>query len=288
MRSVKFLSRGTLDVLYKLTVRSLIDYSLILYFHTLKVTEAARLNQIQYRAAKLCTGALHFTSLEKLNSELGWEDLATRAEFLGLSIFHKIHLHETRPLIRKCMPEIAKVTNTRTNDFYKPFPNLGTNFSRSFFPHFTKAWNKLEVSVQTEYDLSVFKEKLKVKFKPKKHKHFARGSKRGNALVTQLRVGRSYLNSHGFSIGLADSPECLCHRNETTDHFLLKCFLYTKERQILFDTIEQLLPKFQKMTQKKQLDILLFGINLDHEEIDSRNLPITFAVQKFLLTTNRL
>ena len=291
LRSVRFLNRSTLDVLYKLTVRSVIDYSLVLYYHTLSATQVAKLNQIQYRAAKLCTGALHFTSQEKLNTELGWEDLGTRAEFLGLSIFHKIHLHETRPLIRKCMPGVLKpkAKNTRTkNNFYEPFPHLGKNFSNSFFPHFTIAWNNLEIPLQTEKDQSVFKDKLKLKFKPKRHKHFARGSKRGNSLLTQLRVGRTFLNSHGFSIGLAESPACVCDRNETVEHYMLKCFLYAEERQILFSTVEQLLPNFRKMTQRKQLYVLLYGINLDIDVVDSRNLPLTFAVQKFLLTTNRL
>ena len=97
LRSVKLLSRQTLDILYKLTVRSVIDYALPVYCKTLNQTEIARLEQIQYRAAKLVTGALHFTSKEKLNSELGWETIQKRSELLGLNFFHKIHLHETRP-----------------------------------------------------------------------------------------------------------------------------------------------------------------------------------------------
>ena len=49
-----------------------------------------RLEQLQYRAAKLVTGALHFSNREKLNSELGWETIQKRSEILGLNIFHKI------------------------------------------------------------------------------------------------------------------------------------------------------------------------------------------------------
>ena len=68
---------------------------------------SARLEKLQYRAAKLVTGALHFSSKEKLNSELGWESIQCRANMLGLNIFHKIHLKETRPLIYKCMPKLV-------------------------------------------------------------------------------------------------------------------------------------------------------------------------------------
>ena len=35
LRSVKFLARATLDLLYKLTVRSVLEYGMIVYFHSL-------------------------------------------------------------------------------------------------------------------------------------------------------------------------------------------------------------------------------------------------------------
>ena len=54
----------------------------------------------------MVTGALHFSSKDKLNVELGWESIQKLIEFLGLSLFHKIHLRETRPLIRQCMSKL--------------------------------------------------------------------------------------------------------------------------------------------------------------------------------------
>ena len=88
------------------TVRSVIDYALPVYCKTLKQTELSRLEKLQYRAAKIVTGAFQFTSREKLNIELGWETIEKRADILGLNMFQKIHLHETRPMIRKCMPKL--------------------------------------------------------------------------------------------------------------------------------------------------------------------------------------
>ena len=82
---------------HPVTVRSVIDYALPVYAYNLKLTEHARLDRIPYRVAKLVTGALHFTNKEKLNTELGWENF--HFNFLGLSIFQKIHLYQTRPLI---------------------------------------------------------------------------------------------------------------------------------------------------------------------------------------------
>ena len=65
LRSVKLLHRNTLDLLYKLTIRSIIDYGLLVYGTTLKQSDLKRYEQIQYRAGKLITGALHLTRSEK-------------------------------------------------------------------------------------------------------------------------------------------------------------------------------------------------------------------------------
>ena len=73
-----------------------------IYGNNLKQTELYRLEQLQYRAAKFVVGALNYTSKEKLYKELGWETIQKRIDYLGLSIFHKIHVSETRPLLRKC------------------------------------------------------------------------------------------------------------------------------------------------------------------------------------------
>ena len=95
-----------MDVLYKLTVRSVIDYALIVYYKSLKQTDIGRLENLQYRSGKLVCGALHYTNKDKLNLELGWESIMDRGNLLSINIFHKIHRHETRPLIRVCMPKL--------------------------------------------------------------------------------------------------------------------------------------------------------------------------------------
>ena len=86
--SVKCLKISTLDILYKVCVRSTFEYGLVLYWHSLKQTKAAQLVQIQYCAARLCTGALMFTNQSCLETDLSWESIAEKAKFLRLSIFH--------------------------------------------------------------------------------------------------------------------------------------------------------------------------------------------------------
>ena len=130
LRNIRFLKRKTLDLLYKVIVRSIIDYALPTYADTLKVTELARLERIQYKAAKIVTGELHFTNQDKLNLDLGWESIKQRIDFLGLCFFHKIHRQETRPLIRSCMSKLDrdKVRITRSKGGYLPFKNYGNTF----------------------------------------------------------------------------------------------------------------------------------------------------------------
>ena len=194
LRSVKLLSRQTLDVLYKLTVRSVVDYALPVYCNTLTQSLLARLENLQYRAAKLVTGTFHFTSREKLNTELGWETIKNRSDNLSLNIFHKIHLHETRPLIRSCMPkkDIKNYHDTRQKGGYLPLKNSGLKLKNSFFPYTARLWNNLPKTVQCK-DITGFKECINKERKPMRHKHFSRGNKISNSLITKIRVGRSDL-----------------------------------------------------------------------------------------------
>ena len=63
-------------------VRSTDGHDLVIYWHTLKATEAALLLQIQHRAARVVYGALMFTNQSRLEGDLSWESVADRAKFL--------------------------------------------------------------------------------------------------------------------------------------------------------------------------------------------------------------
>ena len=286
LRSVKYLKRATLDILYKVCVRSTIEYGLVLYWHTLKQTEAARLTQIQYRAARVCTGALMFTNQSRLEKDLSWESIAERVKFLGLGIFHKIHLNLTRPLIKSCMPEI-NTNNTRASGSYKRLPFKSKKYSDSFFPKFSQLWSSLPKSLKEERDFILFKTQLKSNFKPKKQKHFNLGNKLPNTLLCRLRVGRSFLKSHGFAINLSLTDKCICGDLDTIENYFLNCFFFKTERLILLAKINLIYPPFSKLSKAKQCNILLYGINLNNLLPDPRNRSITFAVQEYITKTNR-
>ena len=236
----------------------------------------------------IVTGVYHLTSQQRLYKDLGWETIQCCSEILGLNIFQKIHLKETRPLIRSCMPErqLDRKSFLRSKCGYLPFSSKNSKFSKSFFPHFSKLWNTID-NTYTNKNLEDFKLYTK-SLKPKKIKHFNRGNKVTNSHLTRIRVGRSDLNQQKFTIGLVDTPECLCHsKEESPKHYFLDCFLYTQERQNLFSLIGHYIPKFPKMNKTEKLNIILFGYNFENDEYSYVNTRITKSVQNFIARTKR-
>ena len=82
------------------------------------------------------------------------------------------------------------------------------SFTNSYFPYAIKKWDSLDHELKYEPDFTLFKLKLKEKLKPQKFKHFNCGFKYQNSLHTQLRVGRSFLNSHMYEIGQSQTKSC--------------------------------------------------------------------------------
>ena len=121
-------------MLYKITVRSVIDYGIFVYYQTLTLLQKNKLDKIQYSSAKRLSGTLHYTSREKLEKELGWESIRDRADNLGLTLFYKIHYNVTRPLVKCWMPSIRN-TNTalRSNTVYIETSFKGLKYRKSFF-----------------------------------------------------------------------------------------------------------------------------------------------------------
>ena len=106
-------------------------------------------------------------------------------------------------------------------------------------------------------------------------------------ILCRMRIGRSYLKSHGFAINLSSSDRCMCGAVDDNKHLLLFCFIFQEERQTMLSKINSILPNFLSLTISKQVFILLNGINLDSLLPDPRNRLIMLTVQKFITQTNR-
>jgi hypothetical protein len=99
-------------------------------------------------------------------------------------------------------------------------------------------------------------------------------SKPGNTLLTRIRVGKSSLNQHKFTIGLSDSTEYLCHfKTESPEHFFLDCFLYSPERQSLISLIEHYVPNINRLNKTQKTKV-----NIDDSELFQTNVTSTLAV----------
>ena len=190
----------------------------------------------------------------------------------------------TRPLIKTCMPQLIITTYNLRSEGKYPHPKyVIAKHYNSFFPYYTRLWNSLDRSNRIISDMDKFKDELKQTYKPIKHKHYHLGSKYGNMLITRLRVGRSLLNAHSFSIGLSESPACDCGSSqESSQHLLLSCPLYSSERQQMLDQVTTIIPGFLQKSLKQQTDILLFGLSPDTTNFIIKNPPLTLSVQAFL------
>ena len=78
-----------------------------------------------------------------------------------------------------------------------------------------------------------FKSRLKEEIKPHKFRHFSKGSKIGNKLLTRLRLERSDLNLHKFTIGQSETPECFCHSKQESSQ--LWSISYLKSRIVVIN-----------------------------------------------------
>ena len=65
LRRVKYLKRHTLDLLYKITVSSIIDYGLVLYYYNCTVKDKAKYAKMQYDSARLVSSTLKYQSKEE-------------------------------------------------------------------------------------------------------------------------------------------------------------------------------------------------------------------------------
>ena len=289
LRRVKNLQRSTLDLLYKTTIRSVIDYGLVVYYHSLTQIDKNKIDKIQYSAAKLVSSTLHFTSRVKLEQEMGWSSILNRADYLGLTLFHKIHCNILRPLIKSCMPKYS----TRNTDqlkvtTYSQFPFKGVFFSNSFFPYITRKWNMLPFKLKNK-PIEDFKIDLKVMLTPKRFKFYSKGNKYKCSLLTRIRVGRSFLNEHSFTLGF--SPSMICDKCQATRespiHFLTECDAYSESRLNMLNQIKHFIPNIFLLPKKRQFEILIYGYDPENDELLRYNTKIMIATQNFIYDTKR-
>ena len=97
----------------------------------------------------------------------------------------------------------------------------------------------------------------------------------GIKLLTRLRLGFSHLNEHKFRHCFKDavSPMCACGQDvETTEHFLLRCHIFSNSRFELFENLKKLESNFLNLSANEKVQFLLYGSQSKNSESISQEI----------------
>ena len=138
------LPRAALIILYKLFIRTYLDYGDIIYEQAFNSSFYEKLESIQCNASLAITGTIRGTSREKLYNELGLESLHARQWYRKLCYFYKFYVFKQPEYLFNLIP--VRTSNCRTkNADDVPYFNIRHNFFKnSFFPSAVIECNKLD------------------------------------------------------------------------------------------------------------------------------------------------
>ena len=178
----KWVSHNTLEVIYKLYVRPHLDYGDTVFdiaeldklsiFPSLPSNFISKeVEKIQYKAARIVSGAWKGTSRDKLYENLGWESLQSRRTTRKLCILYEVKNTNFPAYLKNILDnqeftERSRYFNTAT---LKPFICKSKSFKLSFFPSTIRDWNNLDTDTKLSISKSSFKKKLNNKIRSKKN-----------------------------------------------------------------------------------------------------------------------
>jgi hypothetical protein len=284
-------NRKVLIRFYFSTIRPIIEYGSTLY-NNLTVKDENKIENLQRRAAIICTGALPRTETIKLMEDLGWETLKNRRIKAKLCLFYKIHhglvlRYICDDLLKfKRNLNIRSTRNTELADYTIPFCNT-SKFKLSFFPSTVELWIGLDFDARCLDSLSKFKNYLNKKYDfDDRIFDYNLFDVPGSRMLMQFRMGLSNLCFHMFTYNLGENPFCsyCLDEPETIEHFLFYCPRYSVMRNVLFNKLSLFFPEILNMPKKDALQICLRGergLNFD------ANFNILRVVSEFILATKR-
>ena len=294
-----YLPTKTLDQIYKMYARPHLDYCDIIYHSPImshdfssSLTLNYRMNILestQYQAALAITGAWKGTNLDKIYEQLGWESLNERRVFRRLTMFFKIMNNLTPTYLKEPLPFQQGRYRLRTNCIINAIPCRNTKHRNSFFPNSISLWNNLDTVIKRSRNISSFKSSILKIIRPQKKKTFDIHDTNRLKWIFQLRVGLSPLRSHKKRHNFNDTPDdiCLCSTNpESTEHFLLKCPLFSIARVNFLNTVRTTLLSYNMIipNDSEFTKLLLYGNPLLS---DSDNKTIILATLNFISNTDR-
>jgi hypothetical protein len=235
------------------------------------------IESVQYRAAKIVSGAIHRTSHTIVYKELEWDSLKERRKKQRLKLYHKAVIEEAPVYLQNTLPQKVGM-NLRNADDYVTASTRTDAFKFSFFPKTTSDWNELDEDTKSAKTSAAFKNKLD-KDKIKVPKWYYTGDRPLNIYHARLRMLCSSLNDHLYShIHVIESPECACGNiRENNKHFFLECPMYVNERQVM-------LQKLNATKYGTSLNKILYGDETCSSETNVAGFKI---IQEYLKATER-
>ena len=103
----------------------------------------------------------------------------------------------------------------------------------------------------------------------------------------QLRLQLCHLNEHKFRYGFSDTvnPVCACGTEiKTTEHFLLRCHLYSTQRLELFENLKKVDSNFLNLNEKDQVNTLLYGFQTNASKCANQEI-LKFVITYIKATT---
>ena len=286
------LPRATLNTLYITMIRSILEYGIIIFYDKESIL-TKKLESIQYKAALIVSGALKYSSYEKVLKDLGWPKISERAKFLKVSLFYKAINGLTSKnfsnfLMARCT-RAGGVDHLRNHPRFLPPFGRSDRYKDSFLPTTCRLWNELPIIITNSVSLTSFKTQYKKYYFCNPIYGCNVGDRRLNVLHARFRIGFTALNNDLYLRSLCDSPLCACMQDiETPQHYFLYCPLFTAARQTLFNTISDILINcgldISLFSDELLFNHLIYGFQFEF----AKNNPILFiAIQKYISITKR-
>ena len=155
----------------------------------------------------------------------------------------------------------------------RPFPSRTKSFKKSFSPFSINKWNNLTVKIRNTKSINIFR-KLIINEK-RENSLFSVYDPLGVKLLTRLRFQFSHRNEYKFKHGFSDTvnPICACGTEiEATEHFFLRCHLYSTQRLELFESLKKVDSNFLNLNEKDQVNTLLYGSQTNDSKCDNREI----------------
>ena len=292
------LPRNCLENIYITCIRPIMEYGNQLFDNS-PACHLKLLEDVQRKAALLCTKALPRTHHNILLQDLGWSTLSNRRKFQRLCLLYKILNNLTQPyLLSICPPKVANNVhyNLRNpNDLRQPKCRTSA-YQNSYIPSTVHDWNELSDTIKLSSSLDVFKSNLgKVLYNVEKNYYHTLINSQGGKHLSRIRLGLSFLQQHQKDYNFSNIKACpSCNfKSENELHYFFDCPTFIAARQRMLRNVAEILTpgvhySFLLPNHRKGKNYLLNIILHGKKELSKiENIAIYKAIEGYIVETAR-